>query len=313
MDNDFSKADWEFFIVSLKEEARDVLWSVKLDLDPDTLIKSALEDLQALAPKPEGVETRSREEIWKQVRERLVTGAYALRPHCVRCGTCCEKGSPTLLKQDDVLFFNGVITPTDVFTIRVGEHIYDPDSEQTAPAEKEFVKIRESQDGRTCVFLDSADKSCGIYGSRPVQCRRQECWNPKTTLHEGDELLSRKDLLGAAGDLWTIIEKHEERCAHNDFSREIARLSATKGQTVDDLLNILAFDHHVRDFVRSNIGVDPSFTDFFFGRPLSLILGQYGLRLYENEDGSYYLTVDDRFAVDRQPEAVDSDQSISDQ
>ncbi len=293
MDKDFNKADWEFFVVALKEEARDVLWSVKLDMDPNALIKSALEDLQNLAPKPEGIETRSREEIWKQVRERLVTAAYALRPHCVRCGTCCEKGSPTLLKQDDALFVSGVVTPDNVFTIRKGEQIYYPETEQTAPADREFVKIKEIPGGGPCFFLDSSGKSCRIYGSRPTQCRRQECWNPKSTLLQDDELLSREDMLSATGDLWAIVKKHEDRCSQDGFSREIARLSATKGQTVDDLLDILAFDHHVRDFVAANLGVDPSFMDFFFGRPLSLNLGQYGLRLEESEDGSYYLTVDE--------------------
>ena len=297
MDKDFNKADWEFFVVALKEEARDVLWSVKLDLEPDVLLESALEDLQGLAPKPEGVETRSREDIWKQVRERLVRAAYALRPHCVRCGTCCEKGSPTLLQQDCALFGSGVVTPENVFTIRRGERIYDPDTEETASAEAEFVKIRETPGG-SCVFLDSSDKSCRIYGSRPIQCRRQECWNPKSTLHKDDHLLSREELLSATGDIWAIIQKHEDRCSQDSFSREIARLSATKGQTVDDLLNILAFDHHVRDFVMSNMGIDPKFMDFFFGRPLSFTLGHYGLRLEEREDGTHYLTIDDQSFVD---------------
>ena len=294
MDTDFNKADWEFFVVALREEARDVSWSVKLDVDPDTLIESALEDLQALAPKTSGLETRSREEIWKQVRERLVAAAYALRPHCIRCGVCCEKGSPTLLKQDDVLFINGIITPADVYTIRTGEQTYNADTQETAMADTEFIKIKEHPGGKTCIFLDSADKTCKIYGSRPIQCRRQECWIPKAPIERGDEMLSRKDLLGGAEDLWSIIEKHEQRCSHGEFSREITKLSATMGQTVDDLLNILAFDHHVRDFVKNNIGVDQSFLDFFFGRPLSAALGQYGLRLYENEDGTYYLTVDDQ-------------------
>lgn len=297
MDKDFNKADWEFFVVALKEEARDVLWSVKLDVEPDVLVESALQDLQTLAPKPEGAETRSREDIWKQVRERLVAAAYALRPHCVRCGTCCEKGSPTLLKQDYALFGSGVVTPENVFTIRKGERIYDPGSEQTASAEEEFVKIRETSGG-ACVFLESSDKSCRIYGSRPIQCRRQECWNPKSTLQKDDHLLSREELLSATGDLWAIIEKHEDRCSQDAFSREIARLSATKGQTVDDLLNILAFDHHVRDFVMANMGIDPKFMDFFFGRPLSHTLGQYGLRLEERADGTHFLTIDDQAAID---------------
>lgn len=290
MDKDFNKADWEFFVVALKEEARDVLWSVQLDLDPDTLIKSALEDLQALAPKPEGTETRSRDEIWNDVRARLLQAAYALRPHCIRCGTCCEKGSPTLLKQDTELFVTGVLTPSDVFTIRSGEQVYIPETEQTVPSQTELIKIKETSDSRSCMFLDTSSKSCRIYGSRPEQCRRQECWNPKQTLQQDDRTLTRKDLLEATGDLWSIIEKHEDRCSHDEFTREIARLSATKGQTVDDLLNMLAFDHHVRDFVKTNLGVDEKFLTFFFGRPLSQDLFYYGLSLEENEDGTFFLT-----------------------
>lgn len=292
MDKDFNKADWDFFVVALKEEARDVLWSVKLDVDPEILVKSALEDLQHLAPKPEGTETRSSDDIWKQVRERLVAAAYALRPHCVRCGTCCEKGSPTLLKQDKELFINGVLTPSDVFTIRSGEQVYNPETGQTGPGDNEFIKIKEARVGQSCVFLDNVDKSCKIYGSRPVQCRRQECWNPKITLSRNDELLSRKDLLGATGDLWLIIQKHEDRCSQHDFLRELARLSATKGQTVDDLLNILAFDHHVRDFVKNDLAIEETFLDFFFGRPLSQALNYYGLKLEDGHDGTCLLTID---------------------
>lgn len=293
MDKDFNKADWDFFVVALKEEARDVLWSVKLDVEPDTLIKSALADLQELAPKPEGLETRSQEEIWKQVRDRLVAAAYALRPHCVRCGTCCEKGSPTLLKQDRDLFMNGVLTPSDIFAIRPGEQVYIPELDQNAPSEKEFLKIKEISDKKACMFLEEKDKSCKIYGSRPTQCRRQECWNPKQTLTATDELLTRQDLLETTGDLWAIIQKHEDRCSHQDFTREIARLSATKGQTVGELLNMLAFDHHVRDFVQSKLGINGAFLDFFFGRPLSQMLAHYGLKLEEKEDGSHFLTMDD--------------------
>lgn len=297
MDKDFNKADWEFFVVALKEEARDVLWSVQLDVDPDTLIKSALEDLQSLAPRPEATETRSRDEIWKQVRERLLTAAYALRPHCIRCGTCCEKGSPTLLRQDNELFITGVLTPSDVFTIRSGEQVYLPETERTVPSENEFIKIRESHDTHACIFLEASDKSCQIYGSRPEQCRRQECWNPKEAISQSDGFLTREDLLRGTGDLWLIIQKHEQRCSPNDFTREVARLSATKGQTVDDLLGILAFDHHVRDFVSKNLSIDESFLDFFFGRPLSQNLKYYGLRLDQGDDGTYVLTTDGQDAV----------------
>jgi hypothetical protein len=46
-----NKAETDFFIVALKEEARNALWQVGSSTDPDTLIKNVIDEIEALAPK----------------------------------------------------------------------------------------------------------------------------------------------------------------------------------------------------------------------------------------------------------------------
>lgn len=286
---DYNKAEADFFIVALKEEARSVLWKVGSNTDPDTLLKGVMEDLQALARRNDGTDTRTEEEIWTQVRGRLVKAAYETRPHCIRCGECCSGGSPTLLPEDIALFRNDILKPSDVVTIRRGEPVYSNREEKAESAGSEMLKIREKAGEKTCSFYEKWDKSCRIYESRPQQCRKQECWNQEAFDEVSETArLGRKALLEAVAPLWKIIERHEERCSHDEFARIMTRLGATKGQTVEEVLEMLRFDHHVREFLRENFELDPDSIDFFLGRPLSAFLGFYGLKLEEKE-GSFYL------------------------
>ena len=69
----------------------------------------------------------------------------------------------------------------------------------------------------------------------------------------------------------------------------MARLGATKGQTVEEVLELLSFDRHVREFITEKFGLEPETMDFFLGRPLSSFLGFYGLKL-EEKDGGFFLS-----------------------
>lgn len=293
MDNRFNKAEWDFFVVALKEEARTVLHEVGSGADPHILVSGILEDLQALAPGAEGLEERSEQEIWTQVRERLLKAAYATRPHCIRCGTCCTKGSPTLVKADIGLFNHDILKPADIVTIRLGELTYNNATGEIAAVEQEMIKIREDPGTRTCVFFQQDDAICTIYDERPGQCRRQECWNPQPPIEVTDEPLTREDLLGTTGDLWNIILRHEERCSYANFDRAIARLAATKGQTVEDVIDILGFDLHVRDFLCRHFRLYPETMNFFLGRPVAESLAIHGLKLDRDEEGNFLLTMAD--------------------
>ncbi len=290
MDKRFNKAEWDFFVTALKEEARTILKDVGSDTDPETLVKQALIDLEALAPRQDGQENRSEEEIWTQVRELLLKAAYATRPHCIRCGTCCTKGSPTLLEDDMDLFNRDILKPEHLVTIREGEPAYSYRTEELAATPEELIKIRETSGSKTCIFYEKSGSKCTVYESRPAQCRSQECWN--TAAAEGIAGLTpinRKRLLEPIVSLWDIIQRHEERCSYSEFSRAMTRLGATKGQTVGEVLDLLAFDHHVREFIAENFGIDSESLDFFLGRPLQDAIINYGLELEEQPDGSFLL------------------------
>jgi hypothetical protein len=92
---------------------------------------------------------------------------------CVRCGECCEKGSPTLLVGDLGLFQRNVLSLNDVYTLRPGEKATTREGEVTALAE-ERLKVREVPGTRQC-WLPGGNQTCRIM-DRPEQCRRQNCW-----------------------------------------------------------------------------------------------------------------------------------------
>jgi Fe-S-cluster containining protein len=291
MESKIDKADKAFFLAALKEEARSALWDVGSSADPDALIDGILDELQALAPREGAEEDRSEEEIMTQVRQRLLKAAYATRPHCIRCGKCCETGSPTLVEDDLELFQEDILTPAQCYTIREGETVYSGSSGEALPADREMIKVRESPDSRTCVFYRNYDKSCSIYESRPRQCRKQECWNPEEAKQVFDmPRLSRRALLESTGPLWEIIERHEERCSHIEVNRAMARLNATKGRTVDEVLEILRFDEHVRTFIAENFQLSEDTIEFFLGRSLLDVVAMYGLKVVDQPDGSVLLT-----------------------
>ncbi|HMK34319.1 MAG TPA: YkgJ family cysteine cluster protein [Desulfomonilaceae bacterium] len=284
-----NKAEVDFFFTALKEEARSILREVGSSADPHALVTGVLADLQALAPHDN--DERSEEEVWTQIRQRLLAAAYATRPHCIRCGTCCTKGSPTLHREDIELFTRNILRPVHVMTIREGEPAYSGRTEKVEPAAGEMIKIREKPETKTCIFFETGDKSCSIYESRPAQCKFQECWNADNAgAIAGREWLSRKNLLEETGSFWEIVTQHEERCSYSEFSRAMARLAATRGQTVQEIVDLLGYDHYVREFVAEKFELDPETMSFFFGRPLSENLRLYGLKLEPQPDGSFMLS-----------------------
>jgi Fe-S-cluster containining protein len=295
MEKAITKADRDFFVVMLKEEAREALWKVGSSTDPQTLIDGIKEDLEALAPRTDGTENRSDEEIWMQVRERLINAAYATRQYCIRCGACCEQGSPTLTRNDLDGFRANVLKPEHLVTIRQGEPTYDSRTEKIGPAEREMLKVRERAGSRTCILYDktSLERECGcsIYESRPDQCRRQECWNPDSSRAADAVPLTRKDLLTGLGELWEVIERHEERCSYEELNRCMARLTATKGQTIDEIVDVLSFDQHVRDFLHKRLGLPLEAMELFLGRPMRDAIDAYGLRVEDKPDGTFLVTL----------------------
>jgi Fe-S-cluster containining protein len=285
MDN-FNKSELDFFITALKEEARDVLWQVGSDGDPQILVDSCIEDLQALAPKEN--DERPETEVWQQIRDRLLKAAYATRPYCIRCGTCCTKGSPVLTEDDIPLLNRNIIRPDQVITIRKGEDTYSSKSESVQPSDREYIKIKEDPNSHTCVFFDKKSKECSIYETRPEQCRQQECWDPSKMSTELN-YLDRLSILKEAGPVLDIIKQHEDKCSHDELKKAVNQLGTTHGETVQELLELLRYDHYVRQWVMDNYKLDKETLSFFFGRPLKDTLFLYGLKLEQEADGCFML------------------------
>lgn len=285
-----NKAEWDFFITALIEEARDVIWETGSTVEPRDLIETVIEKLQDLGVQQTQGEKGYDERIWGQVRTILVEAAYQTRRFCIRCGTCCTKGSPTLTKDDLRLFNHDVLNPKHVITVREGEMALFNRTGNVEPTRNEMIKIREFPETTTCIFYEQKDKKCSIYQWRPEQCRLQQCWDPNRSEEQSSAALNRGDILKTVNPLWEIILRHENRCSHGELERSVARLGATRGETVGDVLAILAFDHHVREFVQEKLSLEPETMEFFFGKELRESIGKYGLVVEESSDGSFLLT-----------------------
>ncbi len=158
-----------------------------------------------------------------------------------------------------------------------------------------MIKVKEASGSKTCILFQAGDRSCSIYDARPEQCRRQECWNPRRP----DEILSgatlcREDLLTETGPLWQIIQRHEERCSFAELQRIMVKLGATKGHAVEELLELLRFDHHVRQFLEEKFELPSETLGFFLGRSLDQAIEPYGLQVTEQPDGSFLLAPSDQ-------------------
>ena len=81
-----------------------------------------------------------------------------------------------------------------------------------------------------------------------------------------------------------IIEAHDRRCHPGRLMRLAQRLSHSEDEeAVREIMDTVQYDAAMRPFMSERLGLDPSELDFFFGRPLSLILEACGLRIVERD------------------------------
>lgn len=77
----------------------------------------------------------------------------APRTSCIQCGSCCTKGGPALHNQDMDIMRRGVIMPQHLFTLRVGEKVYENVVGAVVPSQEEMVKIKGKPGSWTCLFF----------------------------------------------------------------------------------------------------------------------------------------------------------------
>jgi Fe-S-cluster containining protein len=207
---------------------------------------------------------------------------------CVRCGECCEGGSPTLLTPDLARFQQEVLTLQDVYTLRPGEKATNREGEVTTLTE-ERLKVREVPGTRQCWFYLAATQACRIYADRPEQCRRQNCWGEPPDPPAPAELLQRRHLFEAVPEMWELIRTHQARCDCAAVTRLLADLGAGNEAAGDDLFEALHFDHYLRRMLVDDWELTPEATELLLGRPLSDFLETLGVSAILTPEGVFRL------------------------
>jgi Fe-S-cluster containining protein len=201
------------------------------------------------------------------------------KAHCIRCGTCCEKGGPSFHIQDRRLIEEGAIHTRYLYTIRKGELVHDNVQGQIKAADSDIIKIKGKSRSWECVFLHKRDQSCAIYDHRPLECRLLKCWDTQDieAVYERDRL-TRRDILAGIEGLWKLIVDHEKQCGHDALNRSIRDLhGAFSKQAREMITGAVQYDRAIRQLVLENGNVTADMIDFLFGRPLTATLKSAGV------------------------------------
>ena len=213
------------------------------------------------------------------------------RTHCIRCGECCLKSSPSLHTKDLTLVGGGYLRIEHLYTIRKGELVRDNIRGGLVPADQEMIKVREKRGGgRTCIFYAEEEKTCTIYEKRPAQCASLKCWDTAEFIElYRSPKLQRQDVIENSV-LLGLIEEQEERCSYAALCDHVRRVSEEGEKAVEKILELLKFDFHLRPFLVQKLGLRIEDMDFFFGRPLTETIVMFGLKVERPPDGGFFLT-----------------------
>jgi Fe-S-cluster containining protein len=224
---------------------------------------------------------------------------------CQRCGTCCEKGGPSLHREDQPLVDDGCIPARCLFTIRRGELVRDNVKGTLAPLSAEIIKIKGHAGKWTCLFYDQATRRCGIYDHRPLECRALNCRDTHRieAVYETARL-TRQDLLSGINGLWELIQDHEQRCSYAGLYARVGE-GTCQGRLKQEkaILEILRFDTHLRQLAVEKGGLDSRMLDFIFGRPLADTIEMVDIQLVK-KNGTYRLALSPAFS--RKHELMDA-------
>ncbi|SPD73858.1 conserved hypothetical protein [uncultured Desulfobacterium sp.] len=214
------------------------------------------------------------------------------RTHCIRCGQCCLRSSPSLQLQDIDLIRHGLIQKKDLYTIRVGELVWDNISSRPVINQEELIKVREKDSGRACIFYDEEEKACLIYEHRPSQCVALACRDDREFQRVfNGQRLNRKDII-SDNILLDLIREHENRCGYNVLEKLAMSIEADGEKAVQGIMGIIRFDHQLRPLVSERLKIAPEEMAFVFGRPLTETIRMFGLKVIREPEGSFFLTID---------------------
>jgi hypothetical protein len=204
----------------------------------------------------------------------------------MRCGTCCKKGGPVLHHEDKKILREGHIGYQHLMTLRKGEQAYDPVNEMLGPIPSELVKIAGKGSDWSCIFYDEANSSCALYRSRFLECRLLKCWDAAEIMTVvGKNTIRRSDIINPDDPVIELIEKHEQACSHNEIESLIPALSGgrNKEKALARMKELVHNDLYMRDFAFRELDLKKEFELFIFGRPLTKVLEDRGLKITMGE------------------------------
>lgn len=204
------------------------------------------------------------------------------KAQCRRCGNCCRNGGPALHSEDLPLIQDGTISLSEIVTLRPGERAYDQLSEKVDPLCSEILKIKGRDGTWTCTYFSPAGNSCGMYENRPLECEVLFCRDiePLRAIYEKNRL-TRADLLPDGHPLLDLIREHDEKCNPMQLEELAKAARAGDAQAGEKLKKMVIFDMEVRRLVPEKTGMDPEMNEFFFGRPLRVLLATMNIKAYE--------------------------------
>lgn len=215
---------------------------------------------------------------------------------CQRCGTCCEKGGPSLHQEDRLLVDDGRIPIRCLFTLRQGELARDNVRGILAPLADEIIKIKGLPGRWTCLFYEKKTRGCSIYDHRPMECQALNCRDTRQIkkVYESTRLL-RRDLLSGVEGLWDLVEAHEQRCSYDGLKSLVGEGErGCRPNQEETILEIIRYDAQVRRLTTEKGGLDGQMLDFIFGRPLVDTIKMFDIAL-KKEDGRYRLVFQPSF------------------
>ncbi|MGQ9483660.1 MAG: YkgJ family cysteine cluster protein [Desulfosoma sp.] len=259
---------------------------VLLQLTQDT-------DFQAVLKTWNTLNGPDRVAAWKKVLGLAEHHAREILPACVQCGECCRQGSPTLYLEDVELLHKGAIPWNAVYTLRRGEPVRSPFQTELVFLLDERIKVREKPGTMECLFLDTSLSQCRIYADRPLQCRAQACWDagPAEDLSK-QPYLTRRDLFKDVELLMDVITEHDRRCRFDQLAAAFRELDATRGASVDQVLHLLAYEDHFRNFMAEKLNIPEDHMELVFGRSFAALVQVFGCRVRTEPDGTRVLVPD---------------------
>lgn len=226
-------------------------------------------------------------DAWKKIPEMVERAIREVLPTCVQCGECCRRGSPTLMLDDLELLQSGAIPWRLLVTLRRGEPVRSAFEDKPAILVDERIKLREKPGTRECVLFDETTHQCAVYANRPIQCRAQACWDPEQArLLENELYLARRDIFKGVELLLDLMAEHDRRCAFDRLNAAFMRLAQGEDHTLDEVLQMVAFEDHFRAFFAEQLKIPGDHLDLVFGRSFVDLAPLFGFRVRTEEDGA---------------------------